>query len=364
MKTNAAVLRDGHGPFTLEELTVAEPDEHEVLVRLTASGLCHTDLLFRELPAEFFPGPQVYGHEGAGVVEATGSAVHDLAEGDHVVLSFNSCQNCPACAEQRPACCFDFMTHNMSGGRLDGTAAFTDAQGQPVGSHFFGQSSFAALTVAARQSVVKVASDLDLSILGPLGCGIQTGAGAVLNTLAVTPGSSLVVAGAGSLGLAAVMAARVAGADTIIAIDRHQSRLELAQRFGATETISGGAGTLGPAIAEATGGGADFALDTTGNAAVVRGCLEGLNNIGTLGVAGVGFGELTIDHQSLISGRRIVGVMEGDSVPAEFIPRLTDLHASGQFPYDELITTFPIADINDAEAASLSGEVIKPVLLF
>ncbi len=364
MKVKAAVLRTGDAKFSIEDLELEAPRNDEVLVRMVATGMCHTDLLSRELPPEFFGGPQVYGHEGAGVVEAVGNDVDDLEAGDHVVLSFNSCGRCPACDRGKLPYCFNFAQHNMSGGRPDGSKAFVDADGQPVGSHFFGQSSFASHSVVARTSVVKVDPAYDLAMMGPLGCGIQTGAGAILNTLAVQPGMSVVVTGAGALGLSAVMAAKVAGADRIIAIDRHANRLELAARYGATSTLSGAPNALTAGIRDATGGGADAAFDTTGNAPVVRAAFEGLNNLGTLALAGVGFGDLTFDFLSLIGGRTITGVMEGDSTPSEFIPRLAALNAEGRFPYDELITTYRIDQINEAEAASASGAVVKPVLTF
>jgi aryl-alcohol dehydrogenase len=362
--SRAAVLRTGHGPFTVEELSVGEPNEHEVLVRIVAAGMCHTDLLMRELPPEFFPGPQVYGHEGAGIVEAVGSAVTTVGPGDHVVLSFTSCHHRPPCQLNRRPYCFNFQLHNMSGGRVDGTSAFTDADGQGVGSHFFGQSSFAQHTVVAEDTIVKVDSALDLTKLGPLGCGIQTGAGTIFNTLSVEPGATIVIAGAGALGLSAVMAAQVADAGAIIAIDRHANRLDLAKKYGATDVISAVPTELAGAILEASGGGARYSFDTTGNAAVGRGLYEGLDNIGTLAMAGVGFAEVTFDFLSMIGGRRIVGVMEGDSVPSELIPQLAALNAAGRFPFDQLITIFPIEQINKAEAASTSGSVIKPVLSF
>jgi aryl-alcohol dehydrogenase len=364
MQVTAAVLRAGNGPFTVETLELAEPRSNEVLVRVVAAGMCHTDLLSRELPPEFFGGPQVYGHEGAGVVEAVGADVTSVQPGDHVVLSFNSCGACPACAKGRLPYCFNFSLHNMSGGRPDGTSVFTDAAGNRVGSHYFGQSSFASHTVVAQQSVVKVDPSFDLASLGPLGCGIQTGAGAVMNTLAVEAGASLVVTGAGALGLSAVMAAKVVGAGTIIAVDRHANRLELARHFGATHAISGSPAEITAQIQAITGGGADYAFDTTGNAAVVRASHDALNTIGTLALAGVGFGELSLNFISMISGRTITGVMEGDSTPSEFIPHLARLNAEGRFPFDELITRFPIEQINEAEAASTSGVVIKPVLTF
>ena len=364
MKVQAAVLRTGDGPFTIEELELDEPHENEVLVRMVATGMCHTDLLSRELPPEFFGGPQVYGHEGSGVVEALGAGVTDLAVGDHVVLSFNHCGACAACNQGRLPYCFDFAQHNMGGGRPDGSKAFTDASGDAIGSHFFGQSSFASHSVVARTSVVPVDPAYDLTRLGPLGCGIQTGAGAILNTLAVEAGSSVVITGVGALGLSAVMAAKVAGADEIIAIDRHPSRLELAAKYGATTTLSGTPAELTAAILDTTGRGADYAFDTSGNAALVRASFDGLNNLGTIGLAGVGFGDMTFDFISLIGGRTITGVMEGDSTPNDFIPRLAQLNAEGRFPFDELITEFALDEVNEAEAASADGSVIKPVLVF
>jgi aryl-alcohol dehydrogenase len=364
MKVTAAVLRAGNGPFTVEELDLAEPRADEVLVKVVAAGMCHTDLLSRELPPEFFGGPQVYGHEGAGVVEAVGDAVTHVAPGDHVVLSFNSCGACPACTKGRLPYCFNFSLHNMAGGRPDGTSVFSDAAGARVGSHYFGQSSFASHTVVAAASVVKVDPAYDLARLGPLGCGVQTGAGAVMNTLGVEAGASLVVTGAGALGLSAVMAANVVGAGTIIAVDRHANRLELARRFGATHAVSGTPEQITAQILEITGVGSDYAFDTTGNAAIVRASHDALNTIGTIALAGVGFGELSVNFLSMISGRTITGVMEGDSTPSEFIPHLARLNAEDRFPFHELITTFSIEQINDAEAASASGAVIKPVLTF
>lgn len=364
MEITAAVLRSGHGPFTVESLQLAAPNEHEVLVRMVAAGMCHTDLIPRDLPPEFFVGPEVRGHEGSGIVEAVGASVTNVSPGDHVVLSFAACGHCPACDKGRRPYCFNFGLHNMSGGRPDGTSTLTDADGGRIGSHFFGQSSFASHAVVAQDSAIKVDRSYDLAKLGPLGCGVQTGAGAILNTLKVQAGSSVVILGAGALGLSAVMAAKVAGATTIIAVDRHDSRLALAERYGATQVLNLAATELTAAIKAITGAGSDYAFDTTGVAALVRAAYDGLNNIGTLAMAGVGFGDITFDFISMIGGKTITGVMEGDSVTHEFIPYLAQLNADGKFPFDELATMFSIHDINDAEAASTSGAVIKPVLRF
>ncbi len=364
MKVRAAVLRAHDAPFTIEELELESPRADEVLVRLVAVGVCHTDLLARELPPEYFPGPTVYGHEGAGIVEAVGSQVRKVVPGDHVVLSFRNCGHCKACADHHPAYCTRLAELNAMGRRPDGTTSFSDSSGAAVGSHYFGQSSFASHVVAANECVVKVDEGLDLVKLGPLGCGIQTGAGAVFNVFKLREGDSIVIAGAGALGLSAVMAAKASGAGTIVAIDRHQNRLELATKFGATHVLSVAAEQMTAAIQDVTGGGSDFGFDTTGNAQVVRACYDGVNSLGTMALCGVGFGEVTLDFSTLLSGRTLRTVIEGDARPEEFIPYLAQLNTSGRFPYDELITTFPLEQINEAEAASRCGAVIKPVLTF
>lgn len=369
MKATAAVLREPTGEFQIEQIEVAEPRSDEVLVRMVATGVCHTDLLSRELPPELFVGPIVFGHEGAGVVEAVGADVTHVAPGDHVVLSFDSCGACPSCSAGRPYGCYHFNAYNLKNvgyppGRLDGTSAFTSADGSPLGSHFFGQSSFASHSVVSAQSAVKVSNDFELERLGPLGCGVQTGAGAILNTLDVQPGSSVVILGVGSLGLSAVMAAKLVEAGTVIAVDRHPARLELAARYGATHGISGTPEEITGQILEITGGGADYVFDTTGFAPLVRAAFESLTFVGKLGMAGVGSPEMTFGYTSLITGRVVTGVVEGSSKTHEFIPRLAQLNAEGRFPYDELITYYPLTEINAAAADSLTGQVIKPVVRF
>lgn len=362
MKSTAAVMRTPTAPFSIETLEVADPGHGELAVDVAAAGMCHTDVLARELPPEFFPGPIVRGHEGAGTVTAVGPGVSAAKPGDKVILSFNSCGECPACQRRKPPYCFNFMQFN-SGGRPDGTSVFTDANGEIVWSHYFGQSSFASHTIVAERSVVKVDSETDLAAAAPLACGVQTGAGAVMNSLAVEAGAALVIAGAGTLGLAAIMAAKIVGADPIIAIDRHASRLELAEQFGATHRLSGDPASFPEQIREITGAGADYAFDATGNAAVVRSIYDGLNNLGTLGMSGVGAGEIAFDMFAMITGRTITGIMEGDSVPQSFIPELIDHHNQGRFPYDQLITRYPLSEISEAERASGAGEVVKPVLV-
>ncbi len=365
MKITAAVLREPTGRFEIEELDLADPRDDEVLVKMVGAGLCHTDLLSREWPPEMFPGPIVYGHEGSGIVERVGRDVTGVAVGDHVVLSFDSCGGCAGCRDFGPYACYDFLPRNLAPNRPDGSSSLTDANGEPVGSFFFGQSSLASHAVVAERSVVKVDPSFALERLGPLGCGVQTGAGAILNTLDVPEGASVAIYGAGSLGLSAVMAAKVAGAGQIIAIDRHASRLELAARYGATDQVSGSPDEILEAVRDLSGGGTEYSFDSTGVAAITRVAFEALNNTGTMSMAGVGSDvDLVLDYRSLISPRRILGVVEGNSNTAEFIPRLAQLNADGAFPFDELITTYRLDEINDAEHASHTGEVIKPVFLF
>lgn len=364
MKITAAVTTAPKSRFELVELDLDEPRPNEVQVRLTACGVCHTDAVVRD---QWYPTPlpAVLGHEGAGVVETVGSAVTDLAPGDKVVLSFNSCGSCRSCLNGHPAYCENFYTHNFSGRRPDGDTAFTH-NGEAVSSHFFGQSAFATVSNVARRSVVKVGDDAPLELLGPLGCGIQTGAGAVLNVLNPEAGSSIVVFGAGAVGLAAVLASVVANATTIVAVDVVPSRLDLARELGATHTVDGRATDQVKQIKEITGGGAQYAVDTTGVAPVFRtmtDCMGVRGHAALVGASALGT-ESTIDvGTQLLSGQTISMVVEGDSNPQLFIPRLIDLHRAGRFPFDKLVKTYPMADINDAFEDSESGETLKPVVL-
>jgi aryl-alcohol dehydrogenase len=295
------------------------------------------------------------------VVQAVGAEVTGIEVGDHVVLSFDSCGTCEACAGGVPAHCETFLLRNLLGRRIDFTTGVTDAAGAEVASRWFGQSSFATYCLATAQNVVVVDKSLPLEKLGPLGCGIQTGAGSVLVALDVQPGRSIVVFGAGAVGLAGVMAAAVAGAATIIAVDLHQHRLDLALELGATHTLRGDDPELVAQIHALTGGGAHYAMDTTGVPGVMTSALAGLRLGGVAGFVGVQVGDLVLDGAALV-GKTVIGVLEGNTDPHTFIPRMIDLWQAGRFPFDRLIEEFPLADINEAEQASLSGKVIKPVL--
>ncbi|WP_206243785.1 NAD(P)-dependent alcohol dehydrogenase [Novosphingobium terrae] len=360
----AAVVRDKGAPFQLEQGTIGQPAPREVLVRVVATGVCHTDIIIRD---QYYPSPlpAVLGHEGSGVVEAIGSDVVGFAVGDHVVMSFMSCGTCRPCQNGHPAHCGDFFALNFGGGRGDGSTATCDSHGALVHDHFFGQSSFGTYAIAHERNLVKVARDAPLELLGPLGCGIQTGAGAVLKAMAVPAGSSFAAFGSGAVGLSAVMAARVAGATTIIAVDVTQSRLDLALELGATHVVNSREVDPVEAIREITGGGVDYTLESSGRPAVLRQAIDCLGIMGTCGIVGappLGT-EASIDvNYVMVPGKRIMGIVEGDAVPQTFIPQLIALHAQGRFPFDRLVTFYDFADINQAVADSESGKTIKPIL--
>ncbi|WP_033294687.1 NAD(P)-dependent alcohol dehydrogenase [Amycolatopsis jejuensis] len=364
MKTTAAVLRTAGAPLSLEEVDVEDPRAGEVQVRLVSSGVCHTDLgVIATAAAEQLP--VVLGHEGAGVVEAVGDGVAGVETGDHVVLTYNFCGGCDNCRAGVMVHCRDFVPLNLTGARLDGSSPFSSGGGNVFG-HFFGQSSFARNVIATEQNVVKVDPALPLELLGPLGCGVQTGAGAVLNTLNPEPGSGIAVFAAGSVGLSAIMAAAAAGCATIIAVDPQPQRLDLARKLGATHVIDPGETDPVAAIREITGTGARYSVDCLGLSSTVRQALECLQSPGTC--VSVGFqgmtNELTIDQGHLLFGRTLIGVIEGDSVPAQFLPRMIELYQAGSFPFDKLISTFPFEQINEAVEAAHHGKVVKAVLTF
>lgn len=362
MKTTAALLRSPTSPYSIEVVTLADPGPGQVLVRVVATGHCHTDLLPRAgvLP---IPMPMIAGHEGAGVVEAIGDGVAGLAVGDHVVLSFASCGACRPCAEGHPASCDLFAPLNLFGASLDGSIVATDESGETVAARWFGQSSFARHTLVAERNAVKIDSDLPLELMAPLGCGLQTGAGTVLNVLKVKAGDSIAVFGTGAVGSSAIMAAAAAGCTTIVGIDLHPHRLELATELGATHVVDGRAEDVMEQVIASTGRGVDFVVDTTGVNSVVAAAIGALCVRGVAALVGVGQPDLAIPGGALVMGKTVVGVIEGDSDPKTFIPLLTRLWRTGRFPIEKLVQTFAFNDINEAEAAAARGDVVKPVLL-
>lgn len=360
-RVRAAVTEAPGAPFIVRDADLGDPRPREVVVRMTAAGICHTDLGMRDT----WPGhltPMVFGHEGAGRVEAVGAEVSGVGPGDHVCLTFASCGVCDQCAADHPAYCHAAQTLNFSGGRDDGTTPLS-LDGAPLHAGFFGQSSFATHAVVHERGVVKVPSDLPAAVAAPLGCGAQTGAGTVLNRLRPEPGSSLVVLGAGGVGLSALMAAIAVGCDPVVAVDPIASRRALAIELGAEAALPPGDGLVA-ALRDLTGGGAHHVVETSGRPEMIRRAVGALRPRGELALLGLG-GEVTFDVMGLIAkGVRVHGVIEGDSDPRRFIPELIGLHRHGLFPLDRLVTTFPFEDIGAAVAAMRGGSVVKPVLTF
>lgn len=364
--TTAAVVESAGTGFALSDVVLDDPRPTEILVRLVAAGLCHTDLgvMVGALP---FPLPGVLGHEGAGVVEAVGADVTTVAPGDQVLLSFTSCGACGNCRTGHPAYCATWLPDNLLGGhRSDGSATIT-RDGHELGGHFFGQSSFARHAVVDARSVVKVPQDAPLELLAPLGCGVQTGAGAIWNVLKPVPGATIAVTGAGAVGLSAIMAARLSPATRIIAVDRVAARLELAKELGATHTVDASTVDLTDALTELTdGAGVDAVVETTGAVAVLKAGVAALALRGTAVVIGApAFGtEVAVDVNHMIGGRTITGLTLGDSETQTLIPVLVELVTSGRLPIDRLITNYKFEDIGAAVADVTSGKTIKPVLRF
>jgi aryl-alcohol dehydrogenase len=367
MRIKAALVEAPSAAFTFETLELDEPRDEEVLVRIVATGLCQTDLHVRDQHYPV-PLPIVLGHEGAGVVERVGASVGGVEPGDHVVLSFPSCGHCRPCRTGHNAYCESGFSLCFGGSRPDGSSPLHRLDGAApsgdVHGSFFAQSSFASHALATASNVVKVSRDVPLDLLGPLGCGFQTGAGAVLNSLKVRAGASIAILGVGAVGLAAVMAARIAGASRIIAVDINAQRLALAAELGATHTINARTEDVAARTAAITGAGVDYSLEITGLPKMLRMAVDLLAPLGIaalIGGAPAG-AEATIDMNGLLGGRTVRGIAQGDSIPQIFIPTLIDMHRQGVFPFDRLIRFYDFEDINAAVEDTRRGDTIKAVL--
>jgi len=367
VQITAAVAEHTGSRIELEELSLDDPGPGEVRVRLVATGVCHTDTITRDgdLP---LPLPGVLGHEGAGVVDAVGEGVTEVEVGDHVVMGWAFCGTCRNCRRGETKYC-DLLGPAVAAGvrflgPRAGESAYRRLDGTPLSGHFFGQSSFATYSIALATSLVKVDKSAPLELLGPLACGISTGAGAVLNTAKPEPGESIVVFGAGAVGLAAIMAARNTPATAIVAVDLHESRLELATKYGATAVVNGRDADANEQILAACGGRVDYAIECTGVIAVVEQAVSLIGMLGTaILVGGAPAGaSFSVEHQPALWGKRIVGTLGGSSSSAEFIPALIALQAQGRFPFEELVRFYDLAEVETAIADSLSGEVIKPIV--
>lgn len=362
MKTTVALVESPGQPFTLAEVDLDGPRADEVLVRIVATGLCHSDITMSSfLPAEMFPN--VFGHEGAGVVEAVGDDVTGIEVGDHVVMSIRSCRTCAQCSAGYYGHCEQALFINYMGMRMDGSTTYKRGD-QGVFGSFFGQSSFSQHAIAYADNCVVVDKSLDLARLGPYGCGFQTGVGTMLNAADPAAGESVVVYGAGSIGLSAISAGRIAGA-RVVAVDPLASRRELAESYGAVtiDPTSLGDVTVVDKVKELTGGGANYGIDTTAIPEVVKAAQQSLATRGTLIAIGLGAEEYPIDAVDLLQNGKIIrSSLEGDADPLEFIPRM--LGMADELDLDRLITPYPFDRINEAIADSASGKAVKPVLVW
>lgn len=364
LRTVAAVVDAPGAPFVVREVVLADLQAGEVLVQMVAAGLCHTDLGVQAggIP---FPLPGILGHEGAGVVREVGPGVSGVRVGDHVLLSFTSCGDCAGCRGGHPSYCRSWLPRNLLAGRRDDGTATVTCDGIEIAGRFFGQSSFGAHAVVDERSVVVVDADAPLDVLAPLGCAVQTGFGTVWNVLRPTPGSSLAVLGAGAVGLSAVMAAALLPLGAVIAVDRVPQRLELARDLGATHTIDATTEDVGARLAEITGG-LDACVDTTGQPSVLRTGVDALAPQGACAVVGappMGT-EVSFDVQSLLPGKRILGVTLGDGEPRTLIPQLVALHRRGLLPLEKLIQHYSLEELDAAAADMHHGRTVKPVVLF
>lgn len=281
------------------------------------------------------------------------------------MLSFNSCGRCLACERGHPAYCDQLRQLNFSGNRADGSSGLSDVEGTPVRGHFFGQSSFASFSLANERSVVKVPKDLPLALLAPLGCGLQTGAASVLKALKVDTGASIVIFGVGSVGLAAIMASKIARAATIIAVDVNEERLNLARELGAHHAIDARQADTAAAIRRIMPRGVDFALDTSGRKESLEAGLSALAFQGKFGfVAFSPAAGATLDASRLTPGQSLQGIIQGDAVPQTFIPELIEFYRAGEFPIDKLVRRYASQQINEAFADAASGRAMKPVVVF
>ncbi|MCO5731147.1 zinc-dependent alcohol dehydrogenase family protein [Rhizobium sp. SSA_523] len=374
MKIRAAVL-DRTGveppyasarPLRIQEVDLEGPGRGEVLVRIAAAGLCHSDLsvIDGNRPR---PLPMVLGHEASGVVEEVGADIHDLQAGDHVVFVFvPSCGHCLPCAEGRPALCEPGAAANGRGELLGG-AMRLKRHGEPL-HHHIGISCFADYATVSRRSLVKIDQDIALDVAGLMGCAVLTGAGAVFNSGDIRPGGSVAVVGLGGVGLAAVLGAVAAGAETIIAVDRLDSKLAAARQMGATHTFNAGDADLVAGLRALTKGGVEVALEFAGSVKALELAYAVTRRGGTTITAGLPHpaAMMQLPAASLVAEERILkGSYLGSGVPARDIPRFLNLYRRGKLPIDRLLThRFRLDEINDGFDRLADGSALRQIVVF
>ncbi|GAA5905648.1 hypothetical protein JCM6882_008737 [Rhodosporidiobolus microsporus] len=370
-QTQGYVLAAKDAPFEWQDITLGEPEANEVLVKVVACGICHTDLAVQNgsFPSPF---PNITGHEGSGKVVKVGSAVTRVKEGDSVLLSFNNCNECGPCKTEFPAACEQFGAVNFGRVRnssIGNQAGVKGAKGEEIYGSFFGQSSFANHCIASETSVVKVPDGTDLVTLAPLGCGLMTGAGALFNFLKPEKDASISIFGLGAVGIGALFAAKYLGVQQIVVVDVNPAKLEFAKQFGATHTFSAKDPEVVQQIKATTpyNAGTKYAVECSGIVAALKTAWEATANRGHIVSVGTP-GPNTVPpfgiFENLLASKTYTGLTEGGSNPPEFIPFLTKLYAEGHFPIDKISKTFPASQINEAIHAMHAGETVKPILVF
>lgn len=357
----AAIVREPGGPFSLVPVELDALRDDEVLVRIAACGICHTDLKFQSR----LPLPGVFGHEGTGTVEAVGAGIERVAVGDRVILSYPWCGTCPLCDHGEPYRCENIPALKFGGQRTDGTKPIRMG-GVEITSAFFQQSSFATHAIAVENAVVRVETDQAPEMLAALPCGVQTGAGAVLNTFGVQASESMIVFGVGAVGLSAVMAGKLVGASPIIAIDMVAPRLEMALELGADFSFNAAEADLVQRVHHLLPHGANYALDCSATVPALKNAIDMIGQGGKVGIFSAPPPGQTFEFTTRGLFEKVASlhsIVQGFSVPQSFIPELIRYQEEGRFPYERLITTYPFEDINRAIADAKSGVVVKPVLL-
>lgn len=362
MQIQATVVEKQGSPIQVETIELDEPKTNEVLIKTVATGICHTDIAGRDMGMA--PYPVALGHEGAGIVEKVGMGVTTLQPGDHVVVSFGHCGKCEHCLSGHPALCDHINELCFNGTNYDGTHRLHTTEGQVINT-FFGQSSLANYIVADIHNIVKVDPAVELKYLGPLGCGFQTGAGTIFNGVKPELGSSIVIAGAGGVGLAALMAAHLYNPTHLIIIDHNDGKLALAKDLGATDLINTSkVDDVNDAIRKIVPNGPDYAIDSTGYAPLITAQLRALKKGGKLYLVGIG-GQLDITGMDIMSeSKQIIGFVEGDAVPQIFINKIIDYYKQGKFPLEKLMKFYQFKDVERAFEDFENGKVVKPVILF
>jgi Zn-dependent alcohol dehydrogenase len=366
MKINAAVLFEVNTPFQFVTLDLAPPQSGEVLVKIAAAGVCHSDWHL-VTGATRHPLPVVAGHEGAGEVVAVGPSVTRVQPGDHVALNWApNCGSCFYCLNDQPSLCATYVDPIWAGTMLDGTPRLS-LDGQPI-YHFSGLACFAEYTVVPQESCVCLPATIPSQVAALIGCAVTTGVGAVLNTARLQPGSSVAVFGAGGVGLSAVLGARLAGAGEIITVDRTEAKGRLSLEFGATHSLTTSDHTASQ-IRELTGGrGADVVFEATGIPAVQEACLEAVRPGGELILVGIApMGTQTNFPSALLTRqeKRVTGCYYGSANSARDFPRYAELYLQGRLDLDRLVSrTYSLLELNRAYADMLAGDLARGVIIF